>query len=86
MVGFLGAAGFIPAADLLSDDLEMMKDVLRHVGITHHLNRGGNENTTALWAGDSPKMIFFNYKGKTTRKRTRKFMIIKALSCRRWMN
>ncbi len=73
MAGFLGRRDLLPR-HLFSEDLEeWTKDVLRHVGITHHLNRTQDEKATALWAGDSPAIIFFHYKGKSTRKQTRQF-------------
>jgi len=76
MVGFLGRRDLLPEY-LLSDDLEpWTQDVLRHVGITHKLNCTKDEHKTALWAGDSPKMIFFHYKGKATQKHTCEFYTI----------
>jgi site-specific recombinase XerD len=74
--GFLGRRDLLPA-HLFSDKLEpWTSDVLRHVGITHHLNRSQDETATALWAGDSPAMIFRHYKGKATREDTRRFYAI----------
>lgn len=78
MVGFLGRRDLLPSY-LTSEGLEIWtRDVLRHVGITHHLNRSQDEHKTAIWAGDSPRMIYSNYKGKATRKQTREFYAIAA--------
>jgi site-specific recombinase XerD len=74
--GFLGRRDLLPA-HLFSDKLQpWTSDVLRHVGITHQLNRTQDETATALWAGDSPAMIFRHYKGKATREDTRRFYAI----------
>jgi hypothetical protein len=72
-IGFLGRKDLIPDY-LFSQQLqEWESDVLRHVGITHHLNRSKNEHETALWAGNSPGMIFKHYKGKASDEETREF-------------
>jgi len=41
---------------------------LRHAFCTYHLALHGNENATALQAGNSPAMLHGNYKGLATRK------------------
>ena len=75
-VGFLGRADLLPAHLLSADLIPWTADVLRHIGITHHLNWSQDEHKTALWAGDSPRMIFFHYRGKATRRQTREFYAI----------
>jgi integrase len=40
-----------------------IRDGIRHTAISHHLSGGGDENVTASWAGNSPRVIHESYKG-----------------------
>lgn len=72
-IGYLGRRDLLPAYMSVDKLEEWTKDLLRHIGITYLLLRTGDEKTTAIWAGNSPIMIFFHYRGKSTKKRMREF-------------
>jgi integrase len=40
-----------------------IRDGIRHTAISHHLAELGDENKTATWAGNSPRVIHASYKG-----------------------
>jgi len=42
---------------------EWIRDGLRHTAISMHLAKHGDENATASWAGNSPRIIHAHYKG-----------------------
>lgn len=56
---------------------EWPHDVLRHAAISHKLAETGDENKTAIWAGNSPGVIHSHYKGLVTQKETKAFWAIK---------
>ena len=62
-----------------SDDKSRPRTIdngLRHTGLTYHLRLTNHDGETALWGGNSPKMIHDHYKGLKTKKQAREFWAI----------
>ena len=49
---------------------------LRHSGLTYHLRLTNHDGETALWGGNSPKMIHDQYKGLKTKQQARDYWAI----------
>jgi integrase len=49
---------------------------LRHSGLTYHLRLTNHDGETALWSGNSPKMIHDQYKGLKTKQQARDYWAI----------
>ena len=49
-------------------------DALRHTAISHYLNLVEHEGKTALWAGNSPGVIFKHYRGLVTKSESRRVL------------
>ena len=48
-------------------------DALRHTAISHYLNFAEHEGKTALWAGNSPDVIFKHYRGLISKAESTEF-------------
>lgn len=76
LAGYRGSKGRLPSGIVAEKLKPWAHDVCRHTGGTHHLGRYENEWKTALWMGNSPKMIFTHYKGRTTEHQPKEFFVI----------
>lgn len=50
-----------------------IRDGIRHTAVSHHLAEGGDENKTATWAGNSPRVIHASYKGLIRKSESERF-------------
>jgi hypothetical protein len=73
IVGYLGSVSYLPPGSDPTKLIPWVDDYPRHTGGTHHLNRYENEWKTALWMGNTPKMIFNYYNGLATKSETTEF-------------
>ena len=76
LAGYCGVRGLLPTGFDADKLIPWVEDVCRHTGGTHHLFRYENEYKTALWMGNSTKMIFTHYRGLSTEMQSKEFFEI----------